>query len=81
MKLNVLVACELLNSPLQSIVLGHIDCAPGWSIETWTLNVLRHWHVDVHVVRDALLFVVAFHLYNEPDLSIGRVLNNYVNCE
>ena len=81
MKLNVLVACKLLNSPFQSIVLGHINCGPCWSIETWTFNVLRHWNVDVHVVRNALLFVVAFHLNNEPDLSIGRVLNNYVHCE
>lgn len=75
------MACELLNSPFQSIVLRHINCASCRSIETWTLNVLRHWHVDVHVVRDAFLFVVAFHLYNEADLSIGRVLNNYVNCK
>ena len=81
MKLNVLVACKLLNSPFQSIVFWNIDCVSCWSIESWTLDVFRHWHIDIHVISNALLLVVTLHLYDESNFGIGGILNDYVHCE
>lgn len=81
MKLNVLVACELLDGPFEGIVLGNINCISCWSIETWTLDIFRHWHVDVHVVSNTLLLVVALHLYDESDLRIGWILHDDIHSE
>ena len=65
------MACELFDCPLESVVFGDVDCAAGGSVEGWTFHVLWHWHEDVDVVGDALLLVVALHLYDESDAGVG----------
>lgn len=81
MKPELLVACELLDGPLEGVVLGHVDRAAGGRVEAGGLDVLGHRHVDVHVVGDALLLVVALHLYDEPDLGVRGVLHDHVHRE
>lgn len=75
------MACELLYRPFQGIVLGDIDCVSCGSVEGWTLHVFRDGHKDVHVVSNALLLVVALHLYDESNFGIGGVLDDDVDCE
>ncbi len=75
------MARELLHSPLQGVVLGHVDCAAGRRVEARTLHVFGDGHVDVHVVGDALFLVVALHLDHEADAGVRRRLHDHVDRE
>jgi hypothetical protein len=81
MKLNLLVSCELLDGPLEGVVLWDVNCASCGGVEAWTLHVLRYWDVDVDIVGDALLLVVTLDLDDETDLGVRGILHDYIYCE
>lgn len=76
---GVLVASELLDSPLESIVLGNVDSTAGRGVEGGTLDILRHRHVDINVISNALLLVVALNLNDEADAGVGGRLHDHVH--
>ena len=75
------MACELLDRPLEGVVLGHVDGTARGGVEAGTLHVFRHRHVDVHVIGNALLLVVAIHLYHEADARVGGRLDDDIDGE
>jgi hypothetical protein len=81
MKLNLLVPCELLDGPLERVVLGDVGCTSCGGVEAWALHVLRYRDVYVDVVGDALLLVIALHLNDEANLGVRWGLDDYVHCE
>lgn len=75
------MACELLDRPLQGVVLGDVDRVAGGGVEAGALDVFGDGHVDVDVVGDAPLLVVALHLDDEPDLRVGGGFDDHVHRE
>jgi hypothetical protein len=81
MKLNLLMTCELFNGPLQGIVLRNINCISSWSIETWALDILRYGDIDVNIIGNTFLFVVALDFDDESDLCVRWSFHDDINCE
>lgn len=75
------MACELLDCPLEGVVLGHVDGTACRGVETGTLHVFRDRHVDIDVIGDALLLVVALDLDDEADAGVGGRLYDDIDCE
>jgi hypothetical protein len=65
------VASELLDSPLEGVVLRHVHCAAGGGVETRAFDVFGDGNVDVDVIGDALLLVVALDLDDEANAGVG----------
>lgn len=73
------MACKLLDSPFQGVVLRHVGSVACRGVELRTLDVFRHRDKDIDVVSNASLFVVAFDFYNEFYFGVGWGFNNHIN--
>ncbi len=67
---QILVACELLYCPFQSIMLWDVGSVAGGGVELRALDVFGNGHENINVVGNASLFVVAFHLDYESDFGV-----------
>ena len=75
----VLVTCELLNCPFQSIILRNVVSMTSWWVEGRTLNIFRNRNKNINIVCNTSLFVVTLHFHNKSDSRVGRILNYYIN--
>ncbi len=75
------MASELLDSPLEGVVFRDVHSAAGRSVEARALDVFWDWDVDINVVGNALLLVVALDLDDKADAGVGRRFHNHIHCE
>lgn len=75
------MACELLDGPFEGVMFRDVDSTAGGRVKGGTFNVFWYWDIDINIIGNAFLLVVAFDLDDEANAGIGGRFHDDIHCE